>query len=493
MLSPYALTRPGGVQGQVVGLSRSLRAARARGDRVGPGRPRARSCPKRSASTIVIGRPTGAALERLGGAGALWPPRRRAGGARRAPRAASTWSTCTSRWPPWPPTAWCSPRRSRWSAPTTGPGSAAGCRCCSRWPSWWAGACRCGSPCPRPPARRASARAAATSRCCSTASTWSGSSRPSPSATRRAVRPCCSSVATRQRKGLRRRCSMPSPRVERPAVLWVVGDGPETRCSAAGTPSRTGSLARRARRRGAGRRGWPGRTCCARRRCRASRSAWCCSRAWRPDARWWLRTSTGIGPRRAGTPPWSRPATPTRWPRALGAALADAGEGSGAVVARGAQGGRGARPGLVDGDLAERYLDIYERAIERLPGRAVGWRPRGSAATVPGRRRRRGRGGDGLGARSSGSGWRQRRRRPAVGGGKRAAAARQPEPQSQPEQEPEPRPESSGQDRAAAGRGGGKPRAGQGARRGRANGHRPASDAAQTPGPGRGWATERWR
>ena len=72
MLSPYALTRPGGVQGQVMGLSRSLRALGHDVTVLGPadaGQP----VPEGAGNHYVIGRPT--ALRSNGSVApvALWP------------------------------------------------------------------------------------------------------------------------------------------------------------------------------------------------------------------------------------------------------------------------------------------------------------------------------------------------------------------------------------------------------------------------------------
>ena len=76
------------------------------------------------------------------------------------------------------------------------------------------------------------------------------------------------------------------------------------RRGAAPPPSRVGprALARRLRRRRGGGPAGRARTCCAPRRCSASRSAWSCSRAWRRAARWWPRTSTATGAPPAATP-----------------------------------------------------------------------------------------------------------------------------------------------------------------------------------------------
>ena len=51
MLSPYALTRPGGVQGQVIGLSKSLRALGHEVTIVAPAHPTPRSPPRPASTT----------------------------------------------------------------------------------------------------------------------------------------------------------------------------------------------------------------------------------------------------------------------------------------------------------------------------------------------------------------------------------------------------------------------------------------------------------
>ncbi len=72
MLSPYALTRPGGVQGQVMGLSRSLRALGHEVTVMGPADSDA-AVPAAAGEHFVIGRPT--ALHSNGSVApvALWP------------------------------------------------------------------------------------------------------------------------------------------------------------------------------------------------------------------------------------------------------------------------------------------------------------------------------------------------------------------------------------------------------------------------------------
>jgi phosphatidyl-myo-inositol alpha-mannosyltransferase len=57
MLSPYSLTRPGGVQGQVIGLSRSLRASGHDVTVLGPADP-GEPVPDAAGQHFVIGRPT---------------------------------------------------------------------------------------------------------------------------------------------------------------------------------------------------------------------------------------------------------------------------------------------------------------------------------------------------------------------------------------------------------------------------------------------------
>ena len=87
---------------------------------------------------------------------------------------------------------------------------------------------------------------------------------------------------------------------------------------------------------------------------------------------WWPRTSTGIGPRPAGHATLVPPGDVGALARALGVALADALEGTG-------QSSPEARKAAVEHArawsmeaLAERYLDVYARAIERYRRRAVG-------------------------------------------------------------------------------------------------------------------------
>lgn len=72
MLSPYALTRPGGVQGQVIGLSRALRGFGHDVTVVGPADPDL-SLPESLGDHFVIGRPTGVHSNGSVAPVALWP------------------------------------------------------------------------------------------------------------------------------------------------------------------------------------------------------------------------------------------------------------------------------------------------------------------------------------------------------------------------------------------------------------------------------------
>jgi hypothetical protein len=157
MLSPYSLSRPGGVQGQVLGLARALRKPGPPGHRGRPRRSRTTSLQRVTAGgertpdpdVFVMGRPDRAALQRLGGSGddlARWRP---CGPSASCARAGSTCCTCTSRWPR-------SPLRLRGHAPVPMVGTyhRAGV---SRWVpvlkplvyGWWGRACRCAWPSPK--------------------------------------------------------------------------------------------------------------------------------------------------------------------------------------------------------------------------------------------------------------------------------------------------------------------------------------------------------
>ena len=89
-------------------------------------------------------------------------------------------------------------------------------------------------------------------------------------------------------------------------------------------------------------------TCSARRRCGVSRSAWCCSRRWRPARRSSRATSPGY--RKVARSPTAtrcscRPATPKRSPRRSSRVL----DRSAALAARLVRGWRGAGQGVLDG------------------------------------------------------------------------------------------------------------------------------------------------
>jgi phosphatidylinositol alpha-mannosyltransferase len=111
MISPYSLTRPGGVQGQVIGLSQRLRAHGHEVTVLGPVG-EGETLPQGVGEHFVIGRPT--ALRSNGSVApvALWPT-----ASARVERFVRT-----SRWRPGRPTASCSGPPSPWSGRTTGPG-----------------------------------------------------------------------------------------------------------------------------------------------------------------------------------------------------------------------------------------------------------------------------------------------------------------------------------------------------------------------------------
>ncbi len=213
-----------GVQGQVVGLARSLRDAGSRGDGPCP-LDEEGSVPDAVGDHIDIGRPT--ALHSNGSVApvALWPSRVGPGRARRPDGSASTCCTCTSPWRRWPPTGWCSPRRCPWSARTTGPASAGGCPFSSRWPNWSDGACRSAWPSQRRPARRGCARAAGEFEVLFNGvdmdSLRVGQACPRRARTANGVVP----GRHEERKGLNVLLDA-FDSLDRPAVLWISGDGP---------------------------------------------------------------------------------------------------------------------------------------------------------------------------------------------------------------------------------------------------------------------------
>ena len=97
MVSPYALNRHGGAQGQAVGLARSLRRLGHEVVVVGPADPDP-ALGDAIGDHFVVGHPTGVPTNGSVAPVALSPPRRCGPSASSAP-AASTWCTCTSRWP----------------------------------------------------------------------------------------------------------------------------------------------------------------------------------------------------------------------------------------------------------------------------------------------------------------------------------------------------------------------------------------------------------
>ena len=361
MLSPYALTRPGGVQGQVMGLARSLRALGHDVTVVGPadeGVP----VPGAAGEHFVIGRPVA-----LHSNGSVAPVALSPVAAARAERFVRRggFDVLHAHEPLAPMAAYglvlTAPLPmvgtyhragvSRWVPAAQAAGGAGGSTDADQGGGLGGGALR-----------RACARAAAPSRCCSTASTCSASSRPSRCATSRGTRRPVPR-APRAAQGTER-----APRCVREdrAAGGPVGGGrrPGERGPAA-PASRVGpgALAGCARVRTRSPPDWPGPTCCARRHCTASPSAWCCSRAMAAGCAVVASDIEGYrmaaGGHAALVPPGDVPALS----RALGVALADAVEGSGqsAPEARKAA-TEYARAWSMDA-LAERYVDVYTRAI----------------------------------------------------------------------------------------------------------------------------------
>ena len=133
MVSPYSLSRPGGVQGQVTGLARALRRLGPRGASLAPDDGRARAGEARR-RVVVVGRSTGVRANGSVAPVALRRRRRLAGravrpaapGRRRAPaRAAGPGGRLRL------PAA---PAGARWWAPSTAPGRARGTGCSAAGP-----------------------------------------------------------------------------------------------------------------------------------------------------------------------------------------------------------------------------------------------------------------------------------------------------------------------------------------------------------------------
>ena len=294
MVSPYSLARPGGVQGQVVGLARVAARPGSRRDRGGAGEQDRRDVPAGVGDHFVIGQPTGLRSNGSVAPVALWPS---AAAPRRALRPHTVASTSLHVHEPLAPMAayglvltaplpmvgtYHRSGVSRWVAPLQPLAAAGGAAP--------AGACRRLGGGPRD---RRCARAVGRSRCCSTGSTWTASSRHHRTGTPRAVPTVLFLGRHEPRKGLPRPPRGLRRVCERPAVLWVSGDGPgtevqrrrqlasRTRCSGSGCLS-DDEVASRLAGADVAVRPVPAR---------ASPSAWCSSRAWRPAVPWWPPTS----------------------------------------------------------------------------------------------------------------------------------------------------------------------------------------------------------
>ena len=286
MTSPYSLSRPGGVQGQVLGLARELRKLGVDVRVVGPcdGPP--------PEPGVVVGRAERRVeLQRLGRADlagardraahgrgdAQHRARRRAparaGGAGPVPERAHRVQRADGRHVP----------RVGRAARTCGRGP----RCARRW-------------------QRLSVRVVVSESALETARAnwydaeyvvlWNGIeverfASAEPDARAAAGRVLRRPARTAQ--GTRRCCSTRGAALDRDAVLWVGGAGPQTDELRPPRPVRRTSNGSARSPTPSATRGCAARRCSARRRCTASRSAWCCSRGWRRARRWSRPTIEG--------------------------------------------------------------------------------------------------------------------------------------------------------------------------------------------------------
>ena len=146
--------------------------------------------------------------------------------------------------------------------------------------------------------------------------------------------------------------------LDRDAVLWVGGAGLQTdelRASGRGAPTSSGSARSPTP---SATRACAARPCCARRRCTASRSASCCSRAW-PRARPWSRRrsrATATSPAPIVDALLVPPGDVDALRDALRRVFDDAGLRDRLVAA-----GRARADEFSMARLAERYLELYER------------------------------------------------------------------------------------------------------------------------------------
>ena len=117
--------------------------------------------------------------------------------------------------------------------------------------------------------------------------------------------------------------------------------------------------------------GWPGRRRCAPRRCGASPSAWCCSRPWRRVPRWWRAIFPGTAPWWVPTACSFPPVTSVPWRRALESVAADAAPGTGRCAPDALDAAVAPRVTVVDarGGPALRRA-VYERVRDPEPRRS---------------------------------------------------------------------------------------------------------------------------
>ena len=287
MICPYSLTLPGGVQGQVLGLARSLRAKGIEVRVLGPVRraaarqrghaARASSVPLAANGSVAPIAPDPAAQLRMirairdEGFDLLHlhePLVPGPDGHRRVPQDGAADRHV--------------PRGGRERRLPVGPAA----RAVGRGP-----ARRCGAWCPRTPGSWRWRRSAASTSWCSTASSSTPTPRPSPSPTDGPDHPLLRSPRAPQGPGRAAR-GHGAPARRHPAVDRQRRSRDRRPCATAtpATPASSGWGASATTRRPAGC-GAP--TCSARRRCGASRSVSCCSRPWPPARRWWRATCPG--------------------------------------------------------------------------------------------------------------------------------------------------------------------------------------------------------
>ena len=205
MVCPYSLSRPGGVQGQAVGLAGALRAVGHDVVVVAPDDDHPAGPIDRT--TFSVGRTW--AIRSNGSVAPVSLSPRAAARARSFVRDyAPTSSISTSRWRRWSATAALWTARRRPSVRTTGPAPVGPTARSARSPGGPIGNWRPAVRCPTPPATPSGPRPAPTTTSSSTVSTSSGS------LTRHRGRPmgrrCCSSAATSHARGSTY-CSTPSP------------------------------------------------------------------------------------------------------------------------------------------------------------------------------------------------------------------------------------------------------------------------------------------